>query len=437
MPASSTAQNASQKAIERFAAMMIERMEAIKDSPWEKGWLPAPGTTVGLPQNITGRNYSGGNSFFLQLLSSGEGYKSPVFLTFKQANNLGAHVLKGEAAFPVVYWDMIIKDAQGNKVPKENLATMSAEEKMELNAVPFIKVFPVYNIDQTNLAEVKPDKYDAIISRLKAPQLRDASGMFADGSLDSMVAQQAWVCPIYADKPSNNAYYSPGDDFIRLPQKEQFNKGGTTEEIYRGGMEFYATMLHEMTHSTMTPERLKRDGGRFGDPKYAKEELVAEMTAALIGNSLGFDMRITGNSAKYLDGWIGVLKKEPKFILSLMSDVNKASEMILDAYDRQRIANGIEPVLTKNNPNLNASDLEAPFRNASVIKTRDGSYAVRANVDGNDLGSKPIDKESAKLFFKLTDQREKDIFLSETVAKLFSAEIDNVRNITKTRTQKV
>ncbi len=111
--------------------------------------------------------------------------------------------------------------------------------------------------------------------------------------------------PKYAD----GAFYSPAQDIVVLPMKEQFNIGNTPEEIYRGGMEFYSTMLHEMSHSTMTPERLNREmGGRFGDPKYAKEELVAELTAAMISHSMGFDMKVTDNSAAYLDSWIGVLK---------------------------------------------------------------------------------------------------------------------------------
>ena len=71
-------------------------------------------------------------------------------------------------------------------------------------------------------------------------------------------------------------------------------------------MEYYSTMLHEMTHSTMTPERLNREmGGSFGDPKYAKEELVAELTAAMISHSMGFDSRITDNSAAYLEQGFG------------------------------------------------------------------------------------------------------------------------------------
>ncbi|EJW90602.1 DNA primase, partial [gut metagenome] len=116
-------------------------------------------------------------------------------------------------------------------------------------------------------------------------------------------------------------------------------------------MEFYSTMLHEISHSTMTPERLNREmGGRFGDPKYAKEELVAELTAAMISHSMGFDSKVTDNSAAYLDSWISVLKQEPKFIVSVMADVNKSSEMILDHVDKQRLALNEQPYLTKNDP---------------------------------------------------------------------------------------
>ena len=152
--------------------------------------------------------------------------------------------------------------------------------------------------------------------------------MYVHAALDRMIETQGWLCPIQADKRVDGAFYSPAKDIVVLPMKEQFNIGNTPEEVYRGGMEFYSTMLHEMSHSTMTPERLNREmGGRFGDPKYAKEELVAELTAAMISHSMGFDSKVTDNSAAYLDSWIGVLKQEPKFIVSVMADVNKASDL--------------------------------------------------------------------------------------------------------------
>jgi antirestriction protein ArdC len=86
-----------------------------------------------------------------------------------------------------------------------------------------------------------------------------------------------------------------------------------------------------MIHSTGIEKRLNRNTGkRFGDKLYAREELVAELGAARIGQVLGFDKHILDNNAAYLDGWICSLKEEPKFVLSLMGDVDKASRMILD-----------------------------------------------------------------------------------------------------------
>ena len=334
-----TSGNAGQVAIDRFAEMMIARMEQMKASDWKKGWIGGASGFAGLPQNVGGRNYSGSNSFFLQLQTAAQGYRLPVYLTFKQAHNLKAHVLKGEKAFPVVYWDVLVKDKNGHKVSSDEYKAMSKEEKKGMDVIPFFKAFPVYNIDQTNLAEVQPERVQKLMEKFKVPELRDKEGMYVHAALDRMIETQGWLCPIQADKRVDGAFYSPAQDIVVLPMKEQFNIGDTPEEIYRGGMEFYSTMLHEMSHSTMTPERLNREmGGRFGDPKYAKEELVAELTAAMICHSMGFDMKVTDNSAAYLDSWIGVLKQEPKFIVSVMADVNKASDLILDQVDKQRLA---------------------------------------------------------------------------------------------------
>lgn len=415
-----------QQAVDRFAQMMIDRMEQMKASDWKQGWINSSGT-AGLPQNVSGRNYSGSNSFFLQMHQATQGYQLPVFLTFKQAHNLKAHVLKGEKAFPVIYWDMMVKDKNGNKISADEYRNLSKEEKKDLDVIPFIKAFPVYNLQQTNFAEVQPEKMAKLLEKFKVPELRDTDGMYAHAALDRMIEQQSWLCPIKADQPSDGAYYSPSRDVVVLPMKKQFNTGETPEDIYRDGMEFYSTMLHEMTHSTMTSERLNREGGqKFGDPKYAKEELVAELTSAMISNSMGFDKRITDNSAAYLDSWIGVLKEEPKFIVSVMADVNKASEMILDHVDEQRLALNEQPYLAKNDPYRPIPDEEIPFKNASLFKTRDGEYAVRATYGGVQLSSHPIEKQTAMTYFRLTDMKEKDAFLHQTLRKSYGTEVEAI-----------
>ena len=121
-----------------------------------------------------------------------------------------------------------------------------------MEVIPFVKAFPVYNVAQTNLAEVQPERMQKLMDRFKLPELRDTEGMYAHAALDRMIQTQGWVCPIQADKRVDGAYYSPGQDIVVLPMKAQFNIGSTPDEIYRGGMEFYSTMLHEMAHSTMT-----------------------------------------------------------------------------------------------------------------------------------------------------------------------------------------
>lgn len=422
---SNSTAGAGQLALDRFAEMMIERMEQMKASDWKQGWIGGAGSYAGLPQNVSGRNYSGSNSFFLQLQTAAKGYELPVYLTFKQARNLKAHVLSGEKSFPVVYWDMMIKDKDGKKISSDEYKSMSKEERKNLDVIPFVKAFPVFNVAQTNLREVQPERYQKLVDKFKLPELRDTNGMFAHAALDRMIQQQAWLCPIQADKRENGAYYSPSRDIVVLPMKAQFNTGSTPEEVYRDGMEFYSTMLHEMTHSTMTPERLNREmGGRFGDPKYAKEELVAELTAAMISHSMGFDSKVTDNSAAYLDSWITVLKQEPKFIVSIMADVNKASDLILDHVDNQRLALGEQPYLAKNDPWLPADpNEEVPFKNAAIFKTRSGDYAIRATYDGVDLGMKPIEKSTAKTYFQLTDMKDKDAFLVMTARKQYESEI--------------
>ena len=421
-------EGAGQVALDRFAEMMIDRMEQMKDSDWKKGWIGGANGYACLPQNIGGRNYSGSNSFFLQLQTAAKGYQLPVYLTFKQANNLKAHVLKGEKSFPVVYWDMMVKDKDGRKISSDEYKAMSKEERKNLDVIPFIKAFPVYNIDQTNLREVQPERVQKLIDKFKVPELRDTQGMYAHTALDRMIQQQSWLCPIQADRRENGAYYSPSRDIVVLPMKAQFNTGSTPEEIYRDGMEFYSTMLHEMTHSTMTPERLNREmGGKFGDPKYAKEELVAELTAAMISHSMGFDSKITDNSAAYLDSWISVLKKEPKFIVSIMADVNKASDLILDHVDKQRLALGEQPYLAKNDPwqPMDPNE-EIPFKNAAILKTRSGDYMIRASYGGVDLGMKPIEKSTAKTYFQLTDMKDKESFLHMTARKHYQSEIAGI-----------
>ena len=367
-PSSYERSNKSADNLQKFAEMMRNIITKAKSKNWKQGWLGVKGTILGLPQNISGRTYSGGNSFFLMADTSEKGYNTPVYMTFKQAKDRNLHVNAGEKSVPIFKWGLSIKDEKGKTVSEEDYNAMSKEERDKFSVRPYPKVYHVFNIDQTNLSEVNKKKYDAIVARFKAPdeEVKDSKGMYINDALDRMFKEKAWHCDIRYDKPSSRAFYVPSQDFIVLPMKEQFNIGKTAEEVYRDGMEYYSTALHEMAHSTGHESRLNRQFGAKRTDGYAHEELIAEMTAALVGSTMGFDKKILENNANYLKGWLENLKRNPESITTIMSDVGKASDMIIEKIDEQRVALGQTPLKEGNLEGL-TEDLGEETQQSSKI----------------------------------------------------------------------
>ena len=367
-PSSYERSNKSADNLQKFAEMMSNIITKAKSKNWKQGWLGVKGTILGLPQNITGRTYSGGNSFFLMADTSEKGYNTPVYMTFKQAKDRNLHVNAGEKSVPIFKWGLSIKDENGKTVSEEDYNAMSKEERDKFSVRPYPKVYHVFNIDQTNLSEVNKKKYDAIVARFKAPEeeVKDSKGMYINDALDRMFKEKAWHCDIRYNKPSSRAFYVPSQDFIVLPMKEQFNIGKTAEEVYRDGMEYYSTALHEMAHSTGHESRLNRQFGAKRTDGYAHEELIAEMTAALVGSTMGFDKKILENNANYLKGWLENLKRNPESITTIMSDVGKASDMIIEKIDEQRVALGQTPLKEGNLEGL-TEDLGEETQQSSKI----------------------------------------------------------------------
>ena len=371
--------------LQKFAEMMYNIITKAKSKNWKQGWLGVKGTILGLPQNITGRTYSGGNSFFLMADTSEKGYNTPVYMTFKQAKDRNLHVNAGEKSVPIFKWGLSIKDEKGKTVSEEDYNAMSKEERDKFSVRPYPKVYHVFNIDQTNLSEVNKKKYDAIVARFKAPdeEVKDSKGMYINDALDRMFKEKAWHCDIRYNKPSSRAFYVPSQDFIVLPMKEQFNIGKTAEEVYRDGMEYYSTALHEMGHSTGHASRLNRQFGAKRTEGYAHEELIAEMTAALVGSTMGFDKKILENNANYLKGWLENLKRNPESITTIMSDVGKASDMIIEKIDEQRVALGQTPLKEGNLEGL-TEDLGEDTQQSSKISNEE---ALQEEVSGETVTS--------------------------------------------------
>lgn len=369
-------------ALQKFSDMLIARMEQMKESKWKKGWTDGRTAQFGLPQNLVGRPYTGSNAFLCQIHTTMEHYRMPVYLTIKQIRDAGAMIKKGEHSIPIFKWDLRIKGKDGKKLSESDYRNMTKEEQAECTVRPYLKVYNEWNIDQTNLEEVNKEKYDAILKRFNSEPIKDEVGMYKNEAFDNLLKEQSWVCPIEYEKFNESAFYSPKRDQIVVPSKKQFNISNTPEDVFKDGMEFYGTTIHEMAHSTGHESRLGRDGivkiDQFGSDQYAKEELVAELTSALIGNAMGFDSRIRENNIAYLQNWIGSLKKDPKFLKSVMSDVNKSSKMVLEHIDEQRRKLGEKALLDgsldgEEEKNKNEQQLEE-------LKAEDGKKEVVAKV---------------------------------------------------------
>lgn len=408
-------------ALQKFSDMLIARMEQMKESKWKKGWTDGRTAQFGLPQNLVGRPYTGSNAFLCQIHTTMEHYRMPVYLTIKQIRDAGAMIKKGEHSIPIFKWDLRIKDKDGKKLSESDYRNMTKEEQAECTVRPYLKVYNEWNIDQTNLEEVNKEKYDTILKRFKSEPIKDEVGMYKNEAFDNLLKEQSWVCPIEYEKFNESAFYSPKRDQIVVPSKKQFNISNTPEDVFKDGMEFYGTTIHEMAHSTGHESRLGRDGivkiDQFGSDQYAKEELVAELTSALIGNAMGFDSRIRENNIAYLQNWIGSLKKDPKFLKSVMSDVNKSSKMVLEHIDEQRrklgekalLDGSLDGVEEKNKNEQQLQDLKEEDAKKEVIAKVWPSVNNKITMPSGDILTVDYNKEkdTLEVAYKTSEGEEK------------------------------
>lgn len=180
-------------ALEKYAELMIEKMKEVHSSNWTKPWFTS--RFKGFPQNLTGRSYNNQNKVLLYFICDKYKYKTPIFVTFNQARNEKIQVLKGAKAFPISYYDLIIKDKiTGKRITREFYKDLSHAEQEKYKVIPFLKYYNVFNLDQTNYSEVYPEKWNALIKEFG---LNINSGNnFRNALLDSVIEKQTWLCPI-------------------------------------------------------------------------------------------------------------------------------------------------------------------------------------------------------------------------------------------------
>lgn len=338
--------SAEDKALDRFAELMIEKIESLKNSRWQQPWFTEG--SIRWPSNLSGREYNGMNALLLMMLCEKEKYTLPVFCTFnravglnyqtdKQGNKVQAlnadgeplprvSINKGEKSFPVMLTSFTVIDKETKeKIKYEDYKQLDDESKKQYNVYPKLNVYQVFNVNQTNLKTARPELYAKLEAGNQLSKPFTTNGeTFSFPAVDTMIADGKWICPISL-KHQDNAFFSISKNEIVLPEKSQFKDGES----------FYGTAFHEMVHSTGTESLLNRfkPGAGFGYGEYAREELVAELGSALVAQRYGMTKNLKEDSAAYLKSWLGSLRESPEFIKTTLTDVKRATSILVQHVD--------------------------------------------------------------------------------------------------------
>ncbi|HLY70967.1 MAG TPA: zincin-like metallopeptidase domain-containing protein [Puia sp.] len=275
-----------------FVLEQLEKGEVI----WRKGW-----NELGLPKNIsTAHIYKGWNSFLLNFITVCNGFKTPYFITYKQAMDAGGTIRRGQKGFTVVYWATIEN--------KSKIIEVDGEEEYLTYRIP--KCHTVFNIDQT---------HGIVFPKVEKEFRSHTEKIYAcEKIIDAMPQKPAII------NQGDEASYDKKADRIFIPPAERFH----SDEDY------YKTLFHELAHSTGHQKRLNRNelvsSDGFGNELYSKEELTAELTAAFLCAMAGIGQRTLANSAAYIKGWLKVLRDDKKLILKAATQAQAAADYILN-----------------------------------------------------------------------------------------------------------
>jgi len=253
--------------------------------PWQRPW-----TGGGLARNLVSkRPYRGINCFLLNI----SGYSSPYWATLNQINKLGGRVIKGQKSMPVIFWKWLeVEDQEtGERVEK-----------------PFLRYYRVFNLEQTQGIEApeseKPEQIEFNPIR----------------RCEELVTGMPNPPRIVHERQS--AFYRPKSDLVNMPRPETFVSAE----------EHYSTLFHELAHASGHESRLNRPSltemAPFGSTNYSREELIAEMTAAMLCGVTGIENKTIDNSAAYVQGWLKKLKNDKRLVVLAAAQAQKAADYI-------------------------------------------------------------------------------------------------------------
>ncbi|EAO5527002.1 DUF1738 domain-containing protein [Salmonella enterica subsp. enterica serovar Monophasic] len=282
-------------------------------APWRRPWQSAGQVcTGGLPSNaLTGRCYSGVNVLLLWMAAVDGGYASNLWLTYRQAQEAGGQVRKGETgSLAVIYkdWTKPAEDEHGNRL-------YDTDGNPLKETVPMLRQLNLFNVAQCDglPAHMQPDDGTGLPGEdyavVSPERLADVQTMLEATGVE--------MEPRFQDR----AYYTPVADRIVMPLMSQFDSEA----------DYWSTLLHEMVHSTGHRKRLDREGisapHKKGDDAYAMEELIAETGSAFLCAQLGIYGEVQHDS--YIDGWLRVLKADKKALFRACSKAREAAEYLL------------------------------------------------------------------------------------------------------------
>jgi antirestriction protein ArdC len=264
--------------------------------PWVQPWgTAAAKAPLAMPKNAsTNRQYGGVNILILWGAVIERGFTGQSWLTFRQALSLGGHVRKGECGTTVVYADRFVPSNEKRR---------AAETGEEVQVIPFLKRFTVFNTDQcedllAEIATTAPPPPPGLIEPTVEALIKAAEITFRIGG--------------------ERAFYTPVEDYVQVPPPQ----------AYFEPINWHRTALHELGHATGHPSRLNRDqSGSHGTKKYAFEELVAELSAAFSCASLGIVPTV--RHADYIGAWLDVLREDNRAVVRAASQASKAADFLL------------------------------------------------------------------------------------------------------------
>jgi antirestriction protein ArdC len=263
--------------------------------PWLKPWNAAhTDGRIARPLRHNGLPYSGINILMLWASAIEQGFAASMWMTFKQALELNAHVRKGEKGSLVVYVNAITKTETGD-----------AGEEIE-REIPFMKGYTVFNVEQI---DGLPEHYYQRPEIQLTPVERNARAETFFHNTGAEIRTRG-----------DRAFYSCDGDYIQIPVIEAFCDAER----------FYATLAHEATHWTRHSARLNRDLGRkhYGDEGYAREELVAELGAAFLCAELDLTPEVREDHAAYITCWLQVLQNDKRAIFSAAAHAQRAVDFL-------------------------------------------------------------------------------------------------------------